>query len=388
MPDPSTVTAPAGRTPPDDPTTAGRPTGSAPPEGSGPARPPGERVTEIGGWEPIDTGWHPVALVVGVLAVVALYLLAAAGLGSAIESGDKRVDIADVTVPSVVGLSEDEAIARLESEGIIVVVEEGPNEVVAPGAVFEQRPIAGAKVELGSPVTVLVSTGPAGVTVPVLEGQQSNEAVALLRTLGLAGEVVPTPDEQVRPGEVTGSTPDAGRSVPPGGTVRLAVSTGPAPRTVPAFEGRPVTDVAAELGRLGLVVGDVTRRATADVPEGTVLAMSATPGTQVPRGTSVDLTVAQPATLPIVPWVEGLLRSTAVEALTAADVPYQLRQVSLPVGDPRSGRVLRQGIPGGAGLPAGVTVEVVVGVAPPPPTTVPPTTVAPAPAAPTTTLPG
>lgn len=346
-------------------------------------RPPGERVTEIGGYEPIDTAPHPVAPVLALLVVLVVSFVTAVGLGRVVRDSDRRVDVPDVQVPDVTGVAEDTARDRLEHAGLIMVVKEAPNEVVPSGTVFEQRPIAGAKIELGSSVTAVVSTGPAGTVVPDTVGQQGTDAVALLRSAGLEARLVPTPDEKIRPGEVMGSRPGAGKRAPADRTVQLVVSDGPAPRTVPEFSGRTAVDVLDELGRLGLRPGTITTKVTAGVPDGVVTGLDPVPGTSVPRYSDVNLTVAGPEDPTRMPSVVGLLQATAADALSTAGVKATFRAVQVAAGDASAGRVLHQGVAAGATLPAGTVVEVVVAVAPPPPTT----TVPPGPTT-TTTAPG
>lgn len=352
------------------------------PEGSDgiddPVRPrrPGERITEIGDYERIDPRPHPWAAGVGLVLVIALYVFGAVALGVAVRESDRRVDIPDVEVPGITGLSEDGARERLEEVGLIMVVEEASNEVVPAGAVYDQEPLPGAKIELGSPVTGLVSTGPAGTVVPDTVGQQVTEATTLLRTVGLSAGQVPVHDELIRPGEVLYSSPAAGERVVPGGSVELAVSDGPAPRTVPSIvdatgQPRSALEVLAELGRLGLRPSTIDEEVVAGMPVGSVASIDPPAGAQVPRGTEVSMVVvADEDDSVTVPWVEGLQEATAVSAMEEAGVVATLRRVDLPVGDPASGRVVRQGVPGGSEVPTGQAVEVVVGIAlPPPPTT-------------------
>ena len=329
------------------------------------------RVTEIGGWETIDRARHPVAAAVAMGVIIAVFVVALVGLGVAIERGDRRVEVADILVPSVVGVPEDEARAVLEQAGLIMVVDESPNEVVAAGAVFEQEPIAGAKLEEGAPVTVSVSTGPAGTIVPETVGQQASEAQVLLSTVGLSAEIVPTFDEEVRPGEVLGSDPPAGNRAPADRIVRLRVSNGPEPRTIPEVADRRAVDVIAELGRAQLVPGDIETETGTDLPDGVMVTIDPPPGTQVPRGSQVNLVVAgtEPDRPVVMPSLVGLLESTAAEAAETAGVRVTFRVVQLPVGDSRGGRVFRQGVVAGAELPEDIVVEALVGFAPPPETT-------------------
>lgn len=350
------------------------------PQGDRPVRRARPRVTETGPWERLDLRRHPVAVVVAMACLVAGFVAAMVGLGVAIEEGDRRVDIADVLVPDVAGLPEEEALREVDGLGLIMVVEEAPNELVEAGNVFDQEPIPGARVEVGSPVTVFVSTGPAGTIVPETSGQQRAEAETTLSRVGLTASVVSVNDEEVRPGEVIGSSPGAGRRAPPDGVVELRVSAGPAPRVVPEVGGRSGVEVLAELGRIDLVPGSVSFEVTGDAPDGAAISVDPPPGTEVPRYSEVDVVIAIPAEPGGMPSVTGLLESTARRALDESGVDATFRRVRLPAGDSRSGRVVRQGVPAGTAVPAGLEVEVLVGVAPPPPTTTtapPPTTQAP-----------
>jgi len=346
--------------------------------GSGPP----ERITEIGRWESIDTGRHTLAAALSLAGLIAVFVVGLVALGVAVSDGDRRVDVPDVVVPSIEGASEDSARATLESVGLLMEVSESPNELVPDGVVFEQVPIDGARLEIGSSVTARVSTGPAGTVVPELVGQQVTEAQALLVATGLTGVQVPEFDEEVRIGEVLGSEPAAGRRAPPDGVVSLVVSDGPAPRVVPEVDGRDDLDVLAELGRLRLRPGDIEYVNDSDLPDGTVLSISPAPGASVPRDSEVDLVIAGRAPLVAVPSVLGLLRSTAEEALSGSGIRATYRTVALPVGDSRNGRVVRQGVQPAEEVPSGTVVEILIGSAPPPPTTTTTTTV---PASSTTT---
>lgn len=344
----------------------------------------GERLTEIGGWEQIDRVQHPVAAALGVLGLLAVFVVGLVALGVAVREGDRRVEVARVLVPSVEGASEEAARRTMEDVGLLVEVQEAPNELLADGIVYEQEPIPGSRLEVGSAVTISVSTGPAGAIVPDVVGQQATEAQQVLAATGLTARVVDEHDETVRVGEVLGSKPVAGQRAPADGTVELRVSSGPAPRTIPEVEGRDVLDVLAELGRLRLVPDDITRSSDSGEPDGTVLAVDPAVGTEVPRDSKVDLSVAGTRKPVSMPSVVGLLRSTAVEALSGSGVEPVFRVVSLPMGDPRNGRVVRQGVAAAEKIPRGTVVEILIGSAPDPPTTTttPTTTIAP-----TTTVP-
>lgn len=336
----------------------------------------GSRVTEIGRWEVFDRRSHPVVALLALTVLVAVFVTGLVGLGVAVRDSDRRVDVPHVVVPPLEGVSEGKAQATLDEVGLLMEVVEAPNELVAPGTVFEQDPISGARLEEGSAVSVGVSTGPAGPVVPDVVGQQITEAQGLLVASGLTAEVTEVPDEEVRVGEVLGTRPAPGRLAGGQGAVEVMVSSGPAPRVVPEVVDRDVLDVLAELGRLRLRPESISRVEESDVADGTVLSIEPGPGTSVARDSDVTLVVAGTPRPVTVPAVEGLLRTTAVEALADSAITASFRVVALPSGDPRDGRVLRQGVAAAAQVPKGTEVEFVIGRAPPPPptTTAPPST--------------
>jgi hypothetical protein len=75
---------------------------------------------------------------------------------------------APVAVPDVLGRTQEEARAALESLGLTVTITTEPADGQAGGIVVTQDPAAGASVEPGAPVTIGVTNGPAaGEPIPI-----------------------------------------------------------------------------------------------------------------------------------------------------------------------------------------------------------------------------
>ena len=70
-----------------------------------------------------------------------------------------------VTVPAVVGMTQEEATKELEKVGFEVFVAENNNEEVPVGNVISQTPEAGTSQEEGSKITIMVSKGKRDITV-------------------------------------------------------------------------------------------------------------------------------------------------------------------------------------------------------------------------------
>lgn len=138
-----------------------------------------------------------------------------------------------------------------------------------------------------------------------LAGVSSEAAVDAVSAAGLDPVVVENYDDDVAEGLVVGTDPAGGTRLAEGEEVSVIVSRGVETITVPqGLVGAPEDDVAAALEGAGLVVGEVTREYSA-LPEGDVVSLSADEGTELPRGTAVDLTVSRGPDMLAVPDVIG-----------------------------------------------------------------------------------
>lgn len=162
----------------------------------------------------------------GRLAVIALTLItiACSGKGGGTQEST-------VTVPDVVGMTETSAVASLASAGLVAGARSQASSATTPaGSVVSQHPAAGATAARSSAVDLVVSTGPAIVTVPDLAGMTEASARAALSAAGLvAGSVSQAASDTVAAGSVLRQVPAAGASVPSGSAVDLVVSSGPTP---------------------------------------------------------------------------------------------------------------------------------------------------------------
>ncbi|HLB21010.1 MAG TPA: Stk1 family PASTA domain-containing Ser/Thr kinase, partial [Solirubrobacteraceae bacterium] len=160
---------------------------------------------------------------------------------------------------SVEGLTGAEAVSRLRKAGFKPTTTQQPSARVAQGRVIGTEPPAGTELQVGSPVSVLVSSGPAQVPVPDVSGDSLKGAEAALEAVGLTvGEV----SEKVSAGQTAGSvvaqTPSANSSVRTGTKVNLTVAKTSDEVAVPKVVGAPETQAAAALGGAGFAPAVVT----------------------------------------------------------------------------------------------------------------------------------
>src|SRR6478672_6150161 len=109
--------------------------------------------------------------------------------GQRVPKGSKvRVNVmsgpATAAVPSVVGLSVDEAQAKLHAAGFNGNPTFVNNSTAPQGQVISQNPAPGTTAEKGTTVNFNVSNGPPQVTVPDVVGYTSQQAVSTLEAAG------------------------------------------------------------------------------------------------------------------------------------------------------------------------------------------------------------
>jgi serine/threonine-protein kinase len=195
-------------------------------------------------------------------------------------------------VPRVAGMRRSAAIKALEDAGFRVDEDRRSSERIAENRAISTDPAAGTQLEGGQTVRLVISTGPPRVDVPVVVGRGRDEARAALEDAGFEVDVSEQEDEDREPGTVLSQSPNGGRA-PKGSSVAIVVAKRPARVAVPSVAGQQVDDARRALRDAGLRVG------TTDVPvqnpdqDGVVITQDPAPGTQVERGSRVNLAVAR-----------------------------------------------------------------------------------------------
>lgn len=129
------------------------------------------------------------------------------------------------------------------------------------------------------------------VSIPNISGKTVEEARALLEDSGLvmSSEEMYSPD--VAEGVVISQTPEEGE-VATGKTVLVIVSKGPSPVVVPDVKGKPADKVKENLKNVGLKV-TIKKEYNSKVKKDRVISQSINNGTEVPKGTAIELVVSK-----------------------------------------------------------------------------------------------
>jgi beta-lactam-binding protein with PASTA domain len=199
---------------------------------------------------------------------------------------------ASAALVSVEGLTAQQALTRLRASGFKPTTRSQPSASIAQGRVIATDPPAGTELQVGSPVTVLVSSGPAQVRVPDVSGDSQPGAEAALSAVGLTlGSVSQQVSTAQPPGNVISQSPSAGSSVRTGEKVNIVLAKTSTEVAVPKVVGQSETQASAALGGAGFTPVVVTTPTTEEGQVGVVLKQSPTAGKQARKGSTVTLTV-------------------------------------------------------------------------------------------------
>jgi len=200
---------------------------------------------------------------------------------------------AEVRVPDLVGRVTADAGLEAERSGLDVeVVREETHPTLSAGTVISQLPESGRTVREGRSIALIVSAGPPAGQVPFLTGLTRRQAEnTLQRESYRVGRVL----HMKRPGWSAASVamhyPPSGTRTRKGGDVDLVIAEPPPTPAylMPDLRGQALFVAQQAIESSGCVIAPVRYERDRDVPHGTVLAQSPSPGTRIIRGDTIEL---------------------------------------------------------------------------------------------------
>ena len=231
------------------------------------------------------------------VAAVALIVLLWHAIFSDLLGGEQTPT--EYVVPHLIGMTIDEANEDENVKGIFTIEQIGQraSSKYAAGQIIEQSPERGKTVKGNRVISVFVSSGAKTEKMPNLINKEYRDA-----TLQLTNLVVNDPVEEysnITKGYVIRTIPEYGETLQEGDSVTLVVSKGeqPKPVTVLSFIGIDIEIVRQQVTQTGLVVGEVTQRAS-DEPYGTVIDQSINAETKVDAGTTINFVISEGPAMP------------------------------------------------------------------------------------------
>lgn len=194
-------------------------------------------------------------------------------------------------IPSdLAGQDPNDATSALEALTLVV---SGRNEVfdevIPVGKVVSTDPVGGSSVKRETPVTILVSKGPAPVEVPPIIGTLITDATTTLGPLGLTTETIREDFDDSVAGTILSTDPIPGTTVPKGTIIKVVLSKGPVLVDVPNVVGMDVTTATTTLQSAGFQVKVVNKLTVAILNK--VYSQNPAGGSKAPKGSVITLEI-------------------------------------------------------------------------------------------------
>ena len=225
------------------------------------------------------------------LAILAFILVAAVYFFSSRNKSD------EIEVPTVVNLTEEQAVSQLEKRGFRANISRyAESDEYEKGKVMSQDPEASTRSKKGSIVNLVISSG-REVTVPVLKNMNLSQAEETLKDLGLKiGTTSTDYSNTVEKDLVIRQEPTAGSSVQSGSEVNLVISVGKEDSTeiikVGKYIGMSEQDAIATARNNGLRVRNVDYQYSSNTEKGLVMNQSISAETEVTENSAIDFVIS------------------------------------------------------------------------------------------------
>lgn len=204
--------------------------------------------------------------------------------------------VPEVSVPYIVGKSEEEARKMIEELDLVFKVENREySSEYDEGEVMEQSQEEGTKLKKNYPIEVVISKGKKEIKVPNLVGKYAIDAAAILADMGLQEGTVKDEYSPTAPsGQIISQNPLADTPAELKDKVDFVISKGPKISTVvmPRLVGSSLESAKIKILQNGLTVGQVVEENSDEYEAGIVMNQSVPDGQEVEAGTSIWMTVS------------------------------------------------------------------------------------------------
>lgn len=232
-------------------------------------------------------------LIVSLAAVLVIVLGAVAGWLYSKKDKPNTPPIVNsepLTVPEVIGLTQDEAKKKIEALGLKFEVTDKEPSDKPQGTVLNTIPAVGTTVQPKAEIRIRVSSGPSTNKVPNFKEWDKNTAVDLIKRDYTLGTVEEKFSSTVQTGLVIDQDPQPDAAASKNTKINLIVSKGPEYRTVPALLGKTLSEAENLLKNAKLILGTKTPVDTADKnQDGKILLQDKDATAQVKENTTVNV---------------------------------------------------------------------------------------------------
>ena len=210
---------------------------------------------------------------------------------------NNRVSSDEIEVPTVVNLTEEQAVSQLERRGFRAnISRNAESDEYEKGKVMSQDPEASTRAKKGTIVNLVISSG-REVEVPQLKNMNLSQAEETLKEMGLKlGTTSTDYSNSVEKDLVIRQEPSSGAKVQAGTEVNLVISVGKEDTTenvkVDNYIGMTEQDAINAARNTGLRVRNVDYQYSSNTNKGIVMSQSIGSGTEVAENSAIDFIIS------------------------------------------------------------------------------------------------
>lgn len=227
-------------------------------------------------------------------------------------------DAKEITVPKLLGMTQQEAKDSLDQMGLKLELEEPViSDKVEAGQIASQSPEGGESIKKGQTIRVNLNKGSDDGEVPEVTGKTLETAITLLQAKGFELGKSDEDFSDLPKGTIVSQSPTGKSKAEKGSSVDLVVSKGPKDVMVkvPNLENESLANAKTLLSANNLTLGKTTLGDSSTVEKDHVINQSVAAGTEVAENAVIDLVISK-----------GIPEKPAEPVSVSIDIPFDQAQ--------------------------------------------------------------
>ncbi|MBY0144526.1 Stk1 family PASTA domain-containing Ser/Thr kinase [Neobacillus niacini] len=201
----------------------------------------------------------------------------------------------DVTIPDVSGMEADEAIAKIESAGLLVDEEiESTHEEIEEGKVIKTNPEEGSTVKEETGVTLYISIGKEKFELSDYTGRKYSDVMRFLENQNFKDIKITEVFDDSDPGTILSQNPENGEEVVPEDTIlEFEVSKGQEKIILKDLTQSNTKGAQDYVDSVGLTLDASEEKYDDTIPAGNIISQTPPPGTEMKKGDRVSVVISK-----------------------------------------------------------------------------------------------
>ncbi|MEH7274535.1 Stk1 family PASTA domain-containing Ser/Thr kinase [Neobacillus vireti] len=201
----------------------------------------------------------------------------------------------DVIIPDVSGLELDEAVAKIESAGLLVEEEvESTHDEIEEGKVIRTKPEEGSTVKENTGITVYFSIGKEKLKLLDYTGRNYDDIIRLLANQNFKDIDITEVFDDSEPGTILSQKPGSGEEVVPEDTVlEFEVSKGLQKIILKDLSQSNLKGAQDYVESVGLTLDVSEEKFDDNIPAGNIISQTPAPYTEMKKGDKVSVVISK-----------------------------------------------------------------------------------------------